>query len=142
MTTGEGNSRALCVLLVLLLGGGGWNYYRNWDADQQIPRPYRGLSEADIEALAASHRREAEALEARYAAARESRARTGGGQLLGDRIDDFEAAAAQGRRTRALGGALSEREAVLAELARELERRDAERDWLRFHLRRLVTIAF
>jgi hypothetical protein len=140
MARGEGPSRGPLLLLLLLLGAGGWNYYRNWEAESRIPRPYRGLSASEVEALAASHRREAEALEARYAAARRSRAPGGSAQLLGDRVDEYEAAAAQGRRTRELGADLSEHEAVLDELALELERRVAERDWLRLHLRRLVTL--
>ena len=45
--------RALIALVILLLiaSGGGYNYWKNYQREEAVPRPYRGYSDADLEAL-------------------------------------------------------------------------------------------
>ena len=50
---------ALFVLVLLLGGGGYYNYHRNAGLDQELAvRPHKGLSTPDLEALAAAYRSE------------------------------------------------------------------------------------
>lgn len=125
----------LLVLLALLVGVGYWNYQRNAAAQAEEVRPYRTVSQADLETLIAAYEAEIAQLEQRY---ERVRGRGAPGSSTGDRFDAFEQAQQQGRAVREAGYALSEREASLAELREEQQRRAAAGEGLQ----RILKLAF
>lgn len=138
--TRAGGAQLLVVLLVGLLCAGGYNYHRNWQAEQEEFRPYRSYSDADLEVLIAAYEGETDSLDGRYERLRDQRVKPRDRQLLGDQVREFERAQRRGRNVRETGAALSVREAELADLRAELAKREAERDELALHLRRLLTL--
>jgi len=110
----------LLVLLALIGGVGTWNYQRNVAAEAAEVRPYRSLSEADLETLIAAYEAEIAQLEKRY---EQLRGGSAGARAGGDRFDAFEQAQQRGRVVREAGYAISERGASLAELREERQRR-------------------
>jgi hypothetical protein len=123
---------------VALLGAAAWNYQRNLAAERERPRPFRGYADAELDALEGAYRSELGAWRARHASAREGRQGVRERGLLDERIDEFERAHREGRRERALGAEVAEREAALRELVEERRLRRAESDALALHLRRLL----
>ena len=55
----------LIFLLVVLVGGGTWNYQRNTELEDAKPRPYRAYSDADLEQLRVAYVGQAGALAGR-----------------------------------------------------------------------------
>ena len=141
----RGNALGSLLLLLLLLGGvgaaGAWNYERNLALEEQEVRPYRTLSDTDLEALRAATEAEVKRLDARYAAASGQRAST---QIQGvhteERLRSFERVQAHGRAVRSLGHEASELGATLTELQREQDRRAADGDDWQVFMRRLTTL--
>jgi hypothetical protein len=127
----------LLVLLAALGAGGYWNYQRNLAKENAEPRPFRGYSEADLQSLVAAYQGEVQTHQKRYEAARATERREGQGQLLDEKVRDFERASARSQAIRAAGGDLAEREAALADLRKELARRSVSP--LQVHLKRLLT---
>lgn len=137
--SGKGGGNQLVLLLVLLglLGGvGAWNYQRNLAAEAQEVRPYRTVSEGDLETLIAAYEGEIAQLESRYTRARRQGAAAA--PAGGDRFDAFEQAQQRGRAVREVGYRLSEREAALEELRKEQQRRAQTGEGLQ----RILKLAF
>ncbi len=130
----------LLVLLVALIGAGGWNYHRNMQAEAQQPRPYRSYDDTQLAALIEAYEQEVESLEARHAASRERRAAPGSGTMLGERVADFERAAQRGRETRGLAKQAAGQGGVLDELRHERDLRSTAATGFALHLKRLLTI--
>ena len=136
-----GKGTLLSVVLVALVVAGGFNYHRNWTAEQEeAPRPYESYADADIAALIEAYEGEVEQGQARYDAARAQSAAPGRGRLLGEQVRDFERAQSRGRHVRELSADLAQREAMLHELRREQELRAAAARGLTTHLVRLLTL--
>jgi hypothetical protein len=119
----SGRTFLLTLLLALLCGLGAWNYQRNVEAEEAVPRPYRSYSEAQLEQLIAASRVSLESLAARYekVSGRSIEARDRG--FVGDQIKEFERVQSMSRSVRALGYEISESEGLLRELEAEKGRR-------------------
>jgi predicted transcriptional regulator len=131
------------LLLLLLLGGvagaGAWNYQRNLKKELSIPRPWRGYSEADVQAMADAYRAEIEQYERAWKQASGAKAEQRGGDLISDRVSDFDAVQRTSSHARAMRREMADREVVLEQLERELQFKAGERDLTALHIRRLTT---
>lgn len=137
--------KVLLVLLVTLSAAGAWNYVRNWKAEQEVFRPYRSYSDAELEKLRTAYQQEIDRLSSRQEALeRRVRAHKFGAQqagpLLGDRVAAFERTRQMNDRLRAVEGEIAEFEAAVRDLEAEERRRELERDRVRLFLRRLLTV--
>lgn len=130
----------LLAFLAVVAGLGTWNYFRNAASEEQVFRPYRGVSEAELAQLASAYRAEADQAGVRYGAARDRAGSVRDHQLLGERLDEFERVRRRSERTRELGARTSELESTLVEIEREQGFREAERDRFALFLKRLLTI--
>ncbi len=123
------------LVLVLLVGAGGANYWRNLQAEP--PRPYAQYDDQELMALVEAYELDVEQRGDRLPPARrEALARDRAG--LQERVADFEAAQRDGRRSREASSQLAGQEGVLRELRVELDYR-AGGEW-GIHLRRLTTL--
>jgi hypothetical protein len=130
----------LLLVLAVAVGGGAWNYHRNWQAEQAMPRPYRGYDDAELAALIDAYEQEASALGARAASARRPEAQPAReGTLLGERVEAFEQARQAGERWRRLQGEAGRHEGVLEDLRAEQTLRAQLGSGLAVHLRRLTS---
>ncbi len=131
----------LLALLAGLVGGGAYNYQRNLRAEQAAAakRPLHGYAEADLQRLAAAYRQEIEKLSARYASAKSSRGGVRDHQLLGEQVQEFERVRKGSESEREAGAVLSEREAALKDVERELQARQGQGDATQVFMRRLFT---
>lgn len=141
MAREEGSSKLLLLVLIGLLGAGGYNYHRNYEAEAAVPRPYASYEDADLATLLAAYQDENAALEQRYQAARTSAgqrdSRTG---LLGENLRAFEEAQRRSQASRGIGEKLSMQQAAAREIEAELALRRAHADVWKLHLKRLVTL--
>lgn len=132
--TNQGGALPALLLLVLVLAGGGYNYWRNLQAEP--PRPYEAYGDAELGQLIAAYEGEVSQPGASPPAAN---GRPGGsGTLLQQRVDDFEDAQRRGNAHREAMGQIAGQEGVLRQLRDEQQAR-AESP-LALHLRRLTTI--
>ena len=142
MAEGRSVGRSLLLLLVLLggvAGAGAWNYQRNLQKELSVPRPWRGYSEADVKAMADAYRAEIEQYEQAWKSAQGAKADQHGGDLISDRVSDFDAVQQTSSHTRAMRREMADREVVLEQLQRELQFKAGERDLTALHIRRLTT---
>jgi len=134
-----GSTLPLLLVLLLLVGAGGWNYWRNLQVEAKEPRPYAGYSDRDLAALIDAYRNEVDRLEGR-SAARPGGAARAAGPLLGERLAAYERVRRASARRRKMETELAGQEGILRRLEREQQiRRERGRGW-RLHLHRLVTI--
>ncbi len=140
----ETGATNLAVLaLVCLLGLGGWNYYRNYQADLANPRqlPFAGYSSEDLLALKAAYASESESAGALYAESRARlsapSARGGAGQGLSERVKALERSQATADSIRRTRTDLAHNQARLEEVDAELERRRKPFAAVWLHLERL-----
>ena len=131
----------LALLLLLLSGAGGWNYYRNlqlekeWDGD----RPYESYAVSDLESLRAAYQAELEAVRADFASARRRRAGPARdvGSLAGN-VEQFQRATRASSAIREAAGDVSARESQVAAIDRELELRSRFGQGFERHLKLLT----
>lgn len=129
----------LLVLLALLAGAGAWNYQRNLAVEEAMPRPYKGYSDSDLEAMAAAYDQEIEQYSSRWESARDQRFDARERGLVGERAREFERVQDRTRRIRDLKRELADRQATLEQIQEEIDyRRSLGRGWQR-HWRRLTT---
>jgi len=147
MANGSGSRvGALLALLVLLVGAGGANYYRNMKAEQQqdgASRPLKGYDDAGLAALAEAYRAEIKALEARRATMRTGAdPASARGAFLGDNAKAFERVQRSSQRLRDVLGEIAERQGRLAEIEKEQQYRSAHAasGGIALHLSRLFGI--
>lgn len=140
MARGEGSSKMLLLVLIGLIGAGGYNYHRNFTAETAVPRPYKGYSVEDLEALRGAYENQSAAVQERYEQARNVRASGSRGGLIDENVRAFEEAQRRSTRSRSLGQALSMNQAAVSEIETELSLRQAEADVVKLHLKRLLTI--
>jgi len=138
-SSGKGGQLLLLLVLLGMLGGvGTWNYRRNVAAEDRVPRPYRGYSDADLDKLAAAYQMEIDALRKqveRHGGRTTARDRA----FAGDQIREFERVQRVSGAARELGYRVTERETSLAALEQEKALRAGEGDATRVFLRRLFT---
>jgi hypothetical protein len=139
---GRGAWVPLLVLLVLLVGGGAWNYRRNVERENREDRPMRGYAEADLEKLLAAYEQEQARAARRAGATPRARTKEASGQLVGENVREFERVQRASQRVRDANGDLAETELMVARIQQELQRRDQERDPMALLIRRVTTIDF
>ncbi len=145
MASGKGGRGALVPLLVLLLllvGGGAWNYRRNLERESREDRPLRGYAEADLEKLLAAYEQEQDRAARRAGATPRARQKPASGQLVGENVREFERVQRASQRVRDANGDLAESELMVERIQRELQHRDQERDPMALLIRRVTTIEF
>ncbi|MBW2496070.1 MAG: hypothetical protein JRF61_02250 [Deltaproteobacteria bacterium] len=133
----------LVLLLLLLVGAGGWNYHRNWQIEKETDgtRPYRGYAVADLEALREAYAGELETTQARFVEARSRRARPSrGGGSMAENVEQFRRTSRASAAIRDAAADVAEHQSQIAELERELELRSRFGSGMLRHLRRLTTI--
>jgi len=136
---GGGSSGPLVLLLLVLLGGVGWNYHRNLELEKREPRPYRGVADADLAALAGAFEQESKVAGRRYDTAVSRRANAHEtGDFMGN-LNEFERVQRAGHRTRDARADYADARASLEALREEQGRRAADRSRLRVFLRRAFT---
>lgn len=136
-----GGSRALplLVLLALLGGAGAWNYQRNLAVEEALPRPYKGYSDADLEAMTAAYEQEIEQYTKRWERASGQRMQASTRGLVGDAAQEFERVQGHSSEVRALKRDLAERQVTLDQIREELGYRGSLGKGWQLHLRRLTT---
>jgi hypothetical protein len=135
-----GASGILLLVLIGLVGVGGWNYYTNWQREQQEqgPRPFASYADADLEALAEAYRSEIEGLQQLDASARARRRDAADSPFMHERVAEFERIKRTSERIRNVTGEIAEREARLRELEQEIAYRKRLAGGLEVHLHRLT----
>jgi hypothetical protein len=141
MARSGGGGGILLVVLLLALGvGGAWNYRRNLDAEAaESPRPYRTLSDAEIEQLITAYEGEIGEWETREGGVRSTTGGVRDRAHFDDRVREFERVQRSGARVRAVGDELRVRQIELEKLEEEQRLRSDSQDVLALHLRRLLT---
>jgi hypothetical protein len=139
---GRGALLPLLILLLLLVGGGTWNYRRNLARENQEDRPLRGYAEVDLEKLLTAYEQEQARAAKRAGATPRARVSEGSGGLVGENVREFERVQRQSQRLRDANGELAESELMVAQIQRELQRRDQDRDPMAVLIRRVTTIDF
>lgn len=139
---GAARAGTLAVLLLALVGAGGWNYWRNLRIEQaeHAKRPFAGYADADLRALADAYRGEVESWRQREAAARQGRPAVREQGFVGDGVRQFERVQRHSARAREAATGLAEREARLQEIEKELAYRADLGSGLALHLRRLTRL--
>jgi hypothetical protein len=145
MASGGGSKLGATLLMLIVLGGaGGFNYYRNMQAEQQDekPRPLSGYDDAGLAALADAYRTEIEALQARRAMARSAADPAAAkGAFIGDNVKQFERVQKSSQALRDLLGEIAERQGRLAEIEREQQyRARSAGSGMALHLQRLFGV--
>ena len=141
MASGSGGGvKIFLALLIIAVGAGGFNYYRNYTAEVDGLRPFEAYSDADLERLINAYKGEVTGLARRYSSAKSERRDARDTGYLDSQIAEFERVQRAGRRTRELSGELSEQEAALQDLEHEWNLREKERDPVGTLLRRIFTI--
>jgi multidrug resistance efflux pump len=129
-------------LLLLLGGGGAWNYHRNLARESHEDRPLRGYAEADLQKLLGAYEQEATQAARRAGATRRATPRDTQGQLVGQSVHEFERVQRASRRVREANGDVAEVEMMVERIKQELSFRDQERDPTAIFMRRLTSLDF
>jgi hypothetical protein len=127
------------LLLLVVIGMGGVNFYRNLQEDNKQERAFGSYSDADIQAMIMGLQQEVDQLNARYEAQKEvdSRARNKG-SMTGN-MEEFDRVQEATRVVKLLGQEASQKEALLRELYDEAELRSKNSDKLQVFIRRVTT---
>ncbi len=128
------------LLLVALLGLGGWNYKRNLDLEHKDPRVFAAYSDQDIAVMKAAMQGEVTKLEAAYEASKSKDTSVHARASTGDRFQDFKQVQEATHEVRELGMIVSQKLKVLRDLEREAAYRAENGAAFKLHLRRLTTI--
>lgn len=140
MAKGEGSSKLLIIVFLGLVGAGGYNYHRNYEAEAAVPRPYASYEEQDLQALLEAYAGVNAELEQRYQSTRsrgQGDTRTG---LLDENLKAFEAVQKRSQANRDLGQKLSIQQAAVRDIEAELALRRYQADVMKVHLKRLLTM--
>ena len=124
----------LLVLLGIFAGAAHWNYQRNLSREAAEVRPFRSLSDRDLTLLLEATESEVASLDAARSAALGA---PEAAPAKGGRWSAFENAQRKGRQVRELGFRVSEHEASIREMKKELARRAAMGDETSVLLRRI-----
>ncbi|NQZ97803.1 MAG: hypothetical protein HRU01_14930 [Myxococcales bacterium] len=128
------------VLAGLAVAVGTWNYQRNAAAEDAVIRPYRGLSNADLEQLSAAYEEEIAALDSHYQVVAARRPTVRRAIFTTEKVREFERVQKVGQATRDLGSKRNERRAELERVRREVELRSRRGGELQVMLRRVFTL--
>jgi hypothetical protein len=130
----------LVLLLVLLIGAGGWNFHKNTQLENAAPRPFRSYSDADLEQLISQYQGEMGVHAERYQqVANNSTVRVKDRGMLGDQIDEFERVQQISRRQRSMATQVADRQIALDQIQLEESKRETDRPIYRMIFRRMFT---
>jgi hypothetical protein len=135
----RGSASALVLLLLLLIGGVGWNFHRNLEAERREFRPYRGYAEADLDALIEAYEQASEKAGSRYHRVVDRRSEPKAKDHVMANVAEFERVQNAGRATRDAREQYADARASLEVLRKERSHRATERSKLRVFLRRAFT---
>lgn len=130
----------LLLLLVVLVGGIGLNYYLNMQAESKEPRPYRGYSDEELSALLGAYEQRKEGQEARYEARTGQRAQARGKAYFDEQVREFERVQRVNKAKAQARDALAGTQVVVKQIQAEQQRRAAEGDKMMLFLRRAFTL--
>ncbi len=139
----RGAASKIVVVLILIMGIGGFNYYRNFTAERttQGPRPFEGYSTPDLAKLRDAYAAELAQYERQYASQQRQRRRSRqSGATIGEQVDRFERVQETSNRLREINTDLADHQARLRAVEKEIGYRDVLGGGLALHLKRLTTI--
>ncbi|MBW2230830.1 MAG: hypothetical protein JRH17_10605 [Deltaproteobacteria bacterium] len=130
------------LLLALLIGAGGYNYWRNFQREQldERPRPFRTYETADLESLRDAYTTEVSQAEGRFSAQNRRRVRPASQPLMAESVDEYERVKRSSVKLRDLKADVAEHEARVREINRELSFRSAQLAGVKLHIKRLITL--
>jgi hypothetical protein len=134
---------SLVLLLLILSGAGGWNYYRNLQIEKETEgsRPYQGYAAGDLEALREAYASELEGVRAQFDTARRNRSRPARDVgSISENVQQFARTTQTSRSIRDAAAGVAEREGQIAELDRELGLRTRFGRGVMRHVKRLTAI--
>jgi len=129
----------ISALLVLIVAFGA-NFGRNFKADIEKPRPWKGYTDENLSAMATALKGEIERLTSKYESAKNGSTRARDMGFLAEQVDEYHRVQKQTQNTRALGSSLGEKEAMLREIEAEQTYRQANQTILQTFLRRTLTL--
>lgn len=140
MASLRANAPVLLLLVAILAGGGGWNYYRNLQAEieAQKGRKFGSYAEADLVAMRGAYRGERDDWADRYDAVKDERVALEDARSVEGNAAQFAQARTLGNRKRAVNTEVGVRDARLREINREITFRKRQRGF-DAHWRRLTT---
>ena len=130
------------LLLVLIAGGGAWNYQRNLQTEEaQGHRPYASYASEDLEALRSAYGNEVQGGRANLDQAKRNRARPQGdaGSIAGN-VAQFQRATRASSAIRQAASQVASGQSQVAELDREIELRERFGEGMERHIKRLTTL--
>jgi hypothetical protein len=130
----------ILILLVILCTAGGWNYHRNTQIDDAVPRPYRGYSDEELSQLISAYQGEVEIQMARYrksTAGKNVTVQDGG--LLEERIDEFERVQRLSKQRKERAYQVTDNQILVEQLAAEQVTRERNRPIYKMIARRVTT---
>jgi hypothetical protein len=133
---------SLALLLLLLLGVGGWNYHRNYQLElaSERGRTYAGYSTREVELLRDAVAGELAASRSRFERARGNRHRSARDRgSVGDNAAQFNRTTRASNAIRDAASDVAEQEASKAALDAELAHRAGRGVGAALHLKRLTT---
>ena len=141
MGQGKAGSGAMVgLLLLVLIGLGGWNYHRNYQIEQaeRGQSAFSGYDSASLSQLAEAYRAEMEGLDQHYQQLRGARTRIRGTRGVQEGVREFERVQRATNQLRNATTELASREARIREIDAELARREALGSGLALHFTRLT----
>lgn len=131
---------ALLVLLAVAAAAGAWNYQQNLAAEQQVYRPFRGYSDADLAAYNTALEQQKSADSKHYEDITSRRAKAQRKAFFDQQVREFERVQQAGKAKQAARAQLAESTTTLKLIAEEQRLRAQERDRLKIFFKRLLTI--
>jgi hypothetical protein len=135
-----GGMQPLHLLIILLVGVGGWNFYTNTQLENAVPRPFQNYSDAGLEQLISQYQGDMDVHNKRYQAA------TSGPSVrvqerghLGDQVNEFERVQRISQQRRGMENQVTDRQISLDQLRSEQGKRAADRPIYRLVFRRLFS---
>lgn len=141
--TNSGRAIVIVLALLLLAGGGAYNYHRNLNAEvaEQGERPFKGYADDDLRDLEAAYGAQVDSRQSRYQELKTRRVKTSDSAvLLDEKVADFERIQRAGNEKREMAGVMAENTARLHEIQSELAYRDYRNSGMKVHIERLTTI--
>jgi hypothetical protein len=138
----SGSAMVVTLALLLIAGAAGYNYHRNWQAEQveHGMRPFRAYADQDLRELGAAYRAEVDSRSQSYEALAKRRTKGRATDMLGENIANFEKTQRAADQKRAAAGFMAENQARLREIESELSYRAYTAGGVAVHIKRLTTI--
>ncbi len=130
----------LLLLLAIVGGAGGWNFYQNLEAEKREYRPYAGYNEEDLDTLWEAYAGHTDLTNDRYQKTVSRRAEARSLSLLGEQVREFERVQVIAREKRDARDRLADSQATLHLIEQEKRKRAQEKAALKLFFRRVVSI--